>query len=75
MATNKYNIYDNYNLQCLLLRYFFYQLFYSSTAYQTDFRNGTKYICRMQYDDYHVTLNTFFSQNMKNYIFRETMKW
>ena len=25
------------------------QLFYSSTAYQTDFRNGTKYICRTQY--------------------------
>ena len=36
------------------------QLFYSSTAYQTDFRNGTKYICRTQYDDYHVTFNTFF---------------
>ena len=49
----------------LLLRYFFYQLFYSSTAYQTDFRNGTKYICRMQYDDYHVTFNTFFHKNEK----------
>ena len=36
------------------------QLFYSSIAYQTDFRNGTKYICRTQYDDYHVTFNPFF---------------
>ena len=32
------------------------QLFYLSTAYQTDFRNGTKYICRTQYHYYHVTL-------------------
>ena len=36
------------------------QLFYLSTAYQTDFRNGTKYNCRTQYLDYHVTLNIFF---------------
>ena len=53
------------------------QLFYSSTSYQTDFRNDydTKYNCRTQYLDYHVTLNTFLSQNMKKYFFRETMKW
>ena len=51
---------------------FFNQLFYSSTAYQTDFKNGTKYICRMCY---HVTLNTFFTRYEKNNIFRETMKW
>ena len=39
--------------------FFLDQLFYSSTAYQTDFRNGTKYICRMCY---HVTLNTVFTK-------------
>ena len=30
---------------------FFDQLSYSSTAYQTDFRNGTKYNCRTQHYD------------------------
>ena len=48
-------------------------IFYLSTAYQTDFRNGTKYNCKTQYLDYHVTLNTFLSQNVKKYFFRETM--
>ena len=41
------------------------QLFYSSTAYQTNFRYGSKYNCRTQYLDYHVTMNTFFPQSMK----------
>ena len=43
------------------------QLFYSSTAYQTDFRNDTKYICRTQYDNYHVTFNNFFTKYEKKF--------
>ena len=58
-----------FNCYFIAMVSFLDQLFYSSTAYQTDFRNGTKYICRTQYNDYHVTvvaLNTFFTQSMKN---------
>ena len=44
------------------------QIFYSSTAYQTDFRNGTNYICRER-NMIITCLSTIFLQDIKKIFF------